>query len=253
MYIRSIPHILPPNDSDACAPTLWHPGFTLHNLFVSATGPGNLLGVIGWQHAAILPYFSFASIPPALVYHGNKISMEGPLPGPLPANLEELSLDEQAEYRLHLRLANRHKLYEAEAQLNPRRQAVCSLTHIDELMMLPTYVVRSWTDGVFNLRQALVYLRHNWVAIAGSDTPCPIEFSEEEMAEHERQWEGFQCREGAVSLISKVLQFEKDGLVSHEDYDDVRETIGMLGETWDEEITGSPVPFKDGEYSYFLS
>ena len=44
--------------------------------------------------------------------------MEGPLSGPLLANLEELSLDEQAAYRLHLRLANRHKLYEAE--VNPR-------------------------------------------------------------------------------------------------------------------------------------
>ena len=253
MYIRSIPYILPPNGSDACAPTLWHPGFTLHNLFVSATGPGNLLGIIGWQHAAILPYFSFASIPPALVYHGNKISMKDPLPGPLPLNLEELSLDEQAEYRLHLRLANRQRLYEAEAQLNPRRRAACSLPHIHELMMLPTYVVRSWADGVFKLRQALVILRQNWVAIAGSDTPCPIEFSEEEMVEHERQWESFQCREGAVAVISEILQCEKDGWVAHENYNVVRGAINMLEETWNEEIRGTPFPFKDGEYSYFLS
>ena len=53
--------------------------------------------------------------------------------------------------------------------------------------MLPTYVVRLWADGVFNLRQALVCLRKHWVAIAGSDTLCPIQISEGEMAEHERQ------------------------------------------------------------------
>jgi hypothetical protein len=98
-----------------------------------------------------------------------------------------------------------------------------------------------------------MYLRQNWVAIAGSDTPCPIEFSEEEMAEHERQWERFQCREGAVALISEALQIEEDGLVTHENYDVVREAIDMLEEKWNEEITGTPFPFKDGEYSYFLS
>ena len=89
-------------------------------------------------------------------------------------------------------------------------------------MTLPTYIVRG---GVFNLRQALVYLRQNWVAIAGS---CPIEFSEEEMAELERQWESFQCREGAVALISEVLPCEEDGMVLHENYDVVREAIDML-------------------------
>lgn len=252
MYIRCIPHILPTNGS-ACAPTLWHPGFTLRNLFVSATGPGNLLGIVGWQHAAILPYFSFASIPPALVYHGSKISMENPFPGPLPANLEELSLDEQAEYRLQLRLAYRHRWYEATTQLNPRRQEVYSLPHIYELMMLPTYVVRSWASGVFELRQALLYLRQNWTEIACSDIPCPIEFSEEEMAEHARQWERFQRGERTVGILFEALQCEEDGWVPHENYDGVREACDMLEETWDEEIRGTPFPFKDGEYSYFLS
>jgi len=42
-------------------------------------------------------------------------------------------------------------------------------------------------------------------------------------------------------------------LVAHENYDVVREAIGMLEETWNEKITGTPFPFKYGEYSYFLS
>ena len=91
MYIDAVPHFTPPNDSNVCAPTLWHPDLSLGNLFVSASGPANLQGMIDWQHAAILPYFSFASIPPAFVYNGNKINMDGPLPGPLPSNIHELS------------------------------------------------------------------------------------------------------------------------------------------------------------------
>ena len=44
-----------------------------------------------------------------------------------------------------------------------------------------------------------------------------------------------------------------DEWVTHENYDAVQKLIGELEETWDENISGSPFPFKDGEHSYFLS
>ena len=67
MYIDAVPNSMP-SDSNICAPTLWHPDhLSLNNLFVSESpGPANLLGLIDWQHAAILPYISFQSLPPAL-------------------------------------------------------------------------------------------------------------------------------------------------------------------------------------------
>lgn len=254
MYIDAVPHFMP-RDNNVCAPTLWHPDLSLNNLFVSASGPANLQGLIDWQHAAILPYFSFQSIPPAFVYNGNKIKMdEGPIPGPLPTNIDELSAKEQAEYRLQLRLAYRHKWYEAKVGLYPRRETASSLPHIQELTMLPTYVTRAWVDGIFDLRESLVLLRKNWAAISTDpNTPCPIEFSDEEMKEHETQLEQFRCYEDAVAAIYSGLHCEGDGWIAHEDYDVVRKLIGELKETWDETITGSPFPLKDGEHSYFLS
>ena len=63
--------------------------------------------------------------------------------------------------------------------------------------MIPTYVTRAlaWVDIVFDLRDALVSLRKNWAAIADPNTPaCPIEFSVEEMMEHEKQLEAFLGR-----------------------------------------------------------
>ncbi|THH10531.1 hypothetical protein EW145_g1261 [Phellinidium pouzarii] len=253
MYKEAISLLMPPSDSEVCAPTLWHPDLSLGNLFVSESGPANLQGIIDWQHVAILPYFSYASIPPALVYRGNKIDMDGPLPGPLPSNIEELSVEEQKEYRLQLRMAHRHKLYQAKASSNPRRIAATNLSHIHELMMLPTYVTRAWADGVFDLREALMVLRKKWTTIAAPGTACPIIFSAEEIAQHEEQMESFRCYEAAVSSIYSVLHCEGDGWVAHEDYEVVRRLIDNLEETWDEKITGTPFPFKDGEYSYFLS
>ncbi|KAI5116307.1 hypothetical protein M0805_009633 [Coniferiporia weirii] len=253
MYKEAIPLLMPPPDSEVCAPTLWHPDLSLGNLFVSESGPANLQGIIDWQHAAILPYFSYASIPPALVYKGDKIDMDGPLPGPLPSDIEELSVEEQKDYRLQLRMAHRHKLYQAEVSKNPRRVAASRLPHIHELMMLPTYVTRAWADGAFDLREALMVLRKKWATIAAPGTPCPIVFSEEEIAEHEKQMESFRCYEAAIDSIYSVLHCEGDGWVAHENYEVVRGLIDDLEETWDEEITGTPFPFKDGEYSYFLS
>ena len=252
MYIDAVPHFMP-SDSNLCAPTLWHPDLSLNNLFVSASGPANLQGMIDWQHAAILPYFSFQSLPPAFVYNGNKINMDEPLPGPLPSNIDELSAKEQAEYRLQHRLAYRHRWYQAKIGLNPRREAALRLPHIQELMMLPTYVTRAWVDGVSDLRESLVSLCKNWATITDPNTPCPIKFSEEEMKEHERQLEQFRCYEAAIAAVYSALHCEGDGWVAHEDYDVVQKLIGELEESWDESISGSPFPFKDGEHSYFLS
>ena len=50
---------------------------------------------------AILPYCSSASIPPTFVYNGDKIFLNGLLPGPLSSNIDdELSVKGQAGYRL---------------------------------------------------------------------------------------------------------------------------------------------------------
>lgn len=73
------------------------------------------------------------------------------------------------------------------------------------------------------------------------------------MTEHERQLESFRCYEAAVDAVYSALHCEGDGWVTHENYDVVRKFIHNLEETWDEKITGSPFPFKDGEHSYFLS
>ena len=118
--------------------------------------------------------------------------------------------------------------------------------------MLPTYVTRAWADGVFDLREALVLLCKNWAAITDPNKPCPIEFSAE-MMEHERQLESFRCYEAAVDAVYSALHCKGDGWVAHENYDVVRELIGSLEGPWDETITGSPFPFKDGKHSYFPS
>lgn len=98
-------------------------------------------------------------------------------------------------------------------------------------------------------------MRDNWTAIAGGGVPCPIEFFSKEIKEHEEQLKRFRCYEAAVKFIRTHLDIDKDGLVYFDEYDAVRKQLRNLEKSgsWDEEMTRCPFPFKDGEYSFFLS
>ena len=250
MYLAAVPYIMP--NEDISAPTLWHPDLSLGNLLVPETGPGELQGIIDWQHTSILPYFNFLSMPSAFVYEGDKIDMSGIMPGPLPSDLDDRTPEEQAEYRLDLRLANRHKLYQLMSE-NPRQKATRRLPHASQLEMLPTFVLRTWSDGALNLRHALLSIQERWTEIAGPGVPCPIEFSVEERKEHAEQLERFEEYEALMEVTQRALRYEGDGLVSHEDFDRAKQALDRFEAAWDEDTTGSPFPLKDGRYSFFLS
>ena len=93
IYLAAVLYIIPSNDSDICAPTLWHPDLSLGNLLVSETDPAVFQAIIEWQH---MPYSSFLSMPSSFVYEGDKTDMSGALPGPLPSDLDDRSPEERA-------------------------------------------------------------------------------------------------------------------------------------------------------------
>ena len=168
------------------------------------------------------------------------------------SDLDDLTPEEQAEYRLDLRLANRHKWYQLMSE-NPRHMATRRLPHASQLEMLPTFVLRTWSDGALNLRHALLILRERWTKIAGPGVPCPIEISVEERIEHEEQLRRYELYEAVMEASQRALRYEGDGLVKHESFDRVKGAIDRFEAAWDEDRTGSPFPMKDGGYSFFLS
>ncbi|KXN91937.1 Altered inheritance of mitochondria protein 9, mitochondrial, partial [Leucoagaricus sp. SymC.cos] len=252
MYIRAVPHVLPTSNDDICSPTLWHPDLSLPNIFVPPSGPTNLQSIVDWQHTAVVPYFMCGTIPSAFVYDGMMINMDNWFPA-LPSNFEEMSAHQQAECRLELRLATRQRMYEGKTMLDPRRRLSDSLPYQPELALLPTYVSRAWADGIFDFREALVHLHNNWTTIVGRDTSCPIKFSAEEIKEHEEQLEAFRCYQEAVNTIDFGMGLGEDGWLPHERYDYARSQISNSEKSWDAQMTGSPFPYKDGEYSLGLS
>lgn len=180
----AIPHIIPP--SPLCSPTIWHPDISHSNLFVAETGPAEVQGLIDWQHTVIAPYCMQATFASIFTYDGGLIDIpNGRVVPQLPSHVSTLSAEQQDVYRLHLKFAMRHKAYEQKiVEENKRRQMVCSMPFGPELAFLPYRVLRSWSDSLIPLRQALLDLRDGWDIIAHEQTPCPIFFTDEEVRNH---------------------------------------------------------------------
>jgi hypothetical protein len=54
-----------------------------------------------------------------------------------------------------------------------------------------------------------------------------------------------------MEAAESALGYEGDGLV--EDFDRIKRAVDRFEAAWDKGLTGSPFPFKDSEYYYFLS
>lgn len=81
----------------------------------------------------------------------------------LPDHVSTLNLNQQEIYRLHLKLAMRHKVYEQKfVKENERRLFVCGMAFDAELAFLPFHIVRTWSDSLVPLRKALLDLQAGW-------------------------------------------------------------------------------------------
>ena len=158
MLALAIPHIIPP--LLLSSPTLWHADISHSNLIVAETGPAEIQGLIDWQHSIIAPYCMQATFPSIFIYDGDLIDIpKGRVAPKLPSHVSTLTPDQQAPYRLHLKLAMRHKAYEQKIVTeNERRMIACAMPFSGELALLPYHVLRTWSDSLIPLRKALMHL-----------------------------------------------------------------------------------------------
>src|SRR3979490_35885 len=137
MLSQAIPPISLP--ATLLSPTLWHPDMSHSNLFIAETGPTEVQGLIDWQHSGIAPYCMHAQFPSLFTSEGGLIDIpQGRVVPKLPDHVSTLSSNQQEIYRLHLKLAIRHKVYEQEIVTeNERRLFECGMPLGTELVLLP--------------------------------------------------------------------------------------------------------------------
>ncbi|EZF31081.1 hypothetical protein H101_05301, partial [Trichophyton interdigitale H6] len=111
-YLQLAPHLEIPAEHPFARPVLRHPDFSPNNILVNSDN--EIVGVIDWQHAAVLPLGLCANIPPYFQNWGDPVSER--LATPMvkrPENFDTLSEAEQESIKETMRKQIAHFYYAA--------------------------------------------------------------------------------------------------------------------------------------------
>lgn len=233
-FLKLAPHLRVHSDRFS-RPVLRHPDFSPNNILVS---PGDdIVGIIDWQHAVILPLCFCAGVPKHFQNWGDPFSEKLAKPETkLPQNFEILSADEQASTRELIRKRLIHFYYTAMTmKLMPdhydalRRESLMLRAKLFDRTKAP------WEGDSVLLKFALTLAIQRWPLAAGDDKPTngcsygggsippesPLRYSEDEIRncidEHNQRAERMQELEemrdflgtDALGWVPDIEHYEK--------------------------------------------
>jgi hypothetical protein len=167
-------------------PTLRHPDFSPNNILVNTSS--DVVGIIDWQHAVILPLCLCAEIPNHFQNWGDPLSETLYKPEvKLPEGFEQLSPEEQETVRETMRRRIVHFYYVALTMksLPDHFDAIRSETLMLRAKLFH-HAQAPWEGVSISLKYAMSQVLKNWPMSLdeGAQTTsaeCPVQFSEEEI------------------------------------------------------------------------
>ncbi|GAQ46488.1 phosphotransferase enzyme family protein [Aspergillus niger] len=170
-YLKIAPRLLPSAD-EFLRPILRHPDLQPNNIFVS--DDLDIVGLIDWQHAAVLPLFLAAGIPKFFQNYNDPESLHFRLP-PTP-ELNDLDEEEKAEALHDFRRRHTHFFYLAftERFNEPHFRAMDQTTDMLTRRIF-SHADDPWEGNNIPLQADLVLVAKSWHEY--STDPCPISIS----------------------------------------------------------------------------
>ncbi|KAG5645989.1 hypothetical protein DXG03_004590 [Asterophora parasitica] len=162
-----------------------HPDFQESNIIVSRLPDSSLqvVSVIDWQHAYILPTFLLASIPQRLQNHHDRISQSMTQPS-LPENFDELGEAAQSnEEELHRRRLVHYHYIKSTEQFNEVHSAALADPMGVLRNRLFVHAGEPWEAETIDLKVDLIEATKNWEKLTGGGAPCPLVFDDEDVRE----------------------------------------------------------------------
>jgi hypothetical protein len=213
------------------------------NIFASPSRPHKITSIIDWQGMGIGPLYVQALFPKAMIHTGIHFPAgAGGLVPPMPLEYERLGPDERRVLEREQFNATMQRYHMVQVKKNKLQFSALAHPNI-HAMLEPLYLAtRTWHDGLHGLRHWLVHVKRTWPRIAGTNVTCPLEFSEDEMARFEEEYE----RAAAYERRVRELSVQSGGLVSNERFEEVKRWSQGMMASWDERVTGGPYPFQDG-------
>ncbi|KAB8349796.1 hypothetical protein FH972_023809 [Carpinus fangiana] len=208
-------------------PVLRHPDLSPNNIMVSEDD--QILGIIDWQHAVVLPLCLVAGIPKYFQNWGDPVSEKLSKPDTkLPENFNELDPQQQASVKETLQKRLTHFLYAAGTMIDIPDH-FSAITQYNAMLRNRLYSLASmpWEGDSVSLKRTLIEVVQNWpltLEQSGSlETPphvtqCPIEFSPEETQECIQQYDTQEEELQELISMRDHLDIDPQGWVPDDDH-----------------------------------
>ncbi|KAL8971193.1 MAG: hypothetical protein Q9197_003409 [Variospora fuerteventurae] len=214
-YLLVSPYLIPKQE-DLASPALRHPDLHQSNIFLRPQST-DILGIIDWQGASILPFFLQSGFPGFCDHDlGRPQTLETPK---LSANFEEMDPGEQEEALMNLKHKQTNLYYTAATGLKCERHLrALRLPYLGMRQYLIKQAGMPWDGDLVNLRAALVGVRSKWKDLAG-ERACPISFTDEEVRFAIQESKEWNEAEEVLTTIKDSLGIDGEGGTDPENYD----------------------------------
>ena len=209
------PYVVP-SQEDLASPTLRHPDLHQSNIFLRPQST-EILGIIDWQGASILPFFLQSGFPVACGRDpGHPQTLEKPK---LSDNFEEMDPEEQEEALMKLKHDQANLYYTAATGLKcERHMRALRLPYLEMRQYLVRQAGMPWDGDLVNLRAALIGVYSKWDNLVGGRA-CPISFTDEEVRFAMQESKEWNEAAEILTTIRDSLGIDGEGGTDPENYD----------------------------------
>ncbi|KAK7695260.1 hypothetical protein QCA50_002450 [Cerrena zonata] len=210
-YLRLAPSLVP-DDESLNVFCIRHPDLSDSNIRVSTDSGLKILSVLDWQHTAVLPLFLQAGMHEFIQNEEDEVSRKMVKPK-LPDDFDKLPEEDRDRERELLRRRLVHYHYNLRTAVYNRihhKGLVYPLNPFRRRIFI--HATAMWEGETIKLLYALIDLVLDWEDFATDGTPCPVVFTEEEIAAAEKLYK-------ALADVDRNDRW-------------LRENVGYGGETW---------------------
>lgn len=217
-----------PRVENISSPLLLHPDLHKRNIFVDPGDPTKITAIIDWQSTCLDPVLLYFSELPDLCEHPGGTAHDAL--DPYKNAHDQIEEEAEREEMLRKEVAILRMAWELGLEASsPKLHAAQTL---DSTILRPfRHCPNTWQHGICGLRSDLMDLKKEWVAL---DLPgsCPYQPTEEELAEHNAEWEDFESAIRLENGLMCGLSTESEGFVHADRWEEVKEVADDLYEKW---------------------
>ena len=227
-YDSLVPYLAPRQDTE---PILRHPDLHLGNVFINPDTK-QIVGIIDWQGAKILPVFIHTGYPPMVNNDGKRLS--NPLVAPHPpdyTNVQEGHQKEFVQYNYIQQLAY-HLYTAATGKFNPVHFRALRRPYLPIRNNIIKQVGYPWDGELLSLRAALIRVTQVWEhLVESSDLSCPVRFTNDKVNQNDKEKEEWDEACSDLCDLRDMLGIDEQGWVTVDMYQEtVKENLSLRKE-----------------------